>query len=500
MIKTLYSKLALILTGLLLAIGLIYVLASQSITQRYLQEANQNFNRDLARNLINERNLVTQGKIDPQALKKTFDLYMTINPSIELYLLDKEGVILAYSADPGKVKRHRVSLEPIRAFLQERPSLPILGDDPRGYDQYKSFSVTAIPSDDAPEHYLYIVLRGEKYDSFERLYQESLLIRLSGWTLAGSLLFGLVVGLLLFALLTRRLRRLARLMADFRSHHFQHYVAYGAGQNGDEIDQLGESFDQMAARMQALLNQLKAKDTLRRELVNNVSHDLRTPLACLQGYLETLQLRNPLLDSSQREEYLRTALRHSEHLGRLVGELFELAKLEAHEVRLHREPFSPAELVQDIVQKFQLPARQKHICLQACFPQEVTFIDADIGLLERVLTNLIVNALHHTPEKGRILIALRRWEDATTVSVTDTGSGIPREVLPHIFKRYYRSPHHSWDAGNHAGLGLAIANHIVVLHGSRLRVISQINKGTCFAFTLPVWKPQNQERLLTASV
>ncbi|MEZ5583953.1 MAG: ATP-binding protein [Candidatus Competibacteraceae bacterium] len=488
MLKTLYGKLALILFAVLLTIGLLHVLISQSATRRNLEEASQQFNRNLARNLVAEHNLVSRGQLDQAALKETFDMYMTINPSIEIYLLDQDGLILAYSAEPGKVKRTHVSLQPIRQFLSRDARLPLLGDDPRGLAHGKIFSVTPVPSAETPEGYLYVVLRGEEYDALARLYQDSLLLRSSAWILAGSLLFGLLTGLLLFAQLTRRLRRLNRLMADFRAGDFRTYQPYRARPDGDEIEQLGDSFDQLADRLHTLLTRLEAKDALRRKLVSNVSHDLRTPLACLHGYLQTLQLKGDRLSAQEQTQYLHTALRHSERLGHLVGELFELAKLEAREIRPHKEPFPPAELLQDIAQKYQLPVQQKHIQLLVRFPEQAPFVSADIGLLERVLENLLQNALNHTPENGRILLALSCRDGIVTLSVADTGCGIAPDALPFIFERFYRSAQDG--SHHHAGLGLAIASHIVALHDSQLRVASQLNKGTCFAFNLPVWQAQ----------
>jgi signal transduction histidine kinase len=479
----LYNKLALVLGGLLIAIGLVYIVISQSLTQHHMARAEQLFNRSLAGNLVADQHLVADGRIDQSALKETFDRYMTINPSIELYLLDLQGNIVGYSADPGAVKRNSVSLAPIEAFLQPDSRLPILGDDPRSHDQRKSFSVTALPSG-----YLYVVLRGENYDFFERLQQDSLLLRLSAWILGASLLFALVVGLLSFALLTRRLRRLARLMDDFRRSNFKTYTLYnGHTSSGDEIDQLGEHFDQMAHRMRTLLTELHNRDHLRRELISNVSHDLRTPLTSLHGYLETLKFKSAQLTPLQREDYLDAALGHSQRLSKLIEELFELAKLDARIVQPRWEPFAPAELLQDIVQKFQLQAQQRDIRLEVSFPEQVPFVEADIGLIERVLENLISNALHHTPAHGRIVVDLSHNGERTTVSVTDNGHGIAAEDLPYVFERFFRGSDQARNDGNHVGLGLAIARRIVELHRSDLKVASQPDQGTRFSFQLPVY-------------
>jgi len=486
MLNTLYGKLALALVLLFVAIGLSYGLISYALTQRYLQEAQQSFNRDLARNLVADQGLIADGQLDTKALKATFERYMAINPSIEIYWLDAEGVILAYSAEPTAVKRQRVALEPIRAFLAGAP-LPILGDDPRGHDVRKSFSVTPIPSADKPEGYLYVVLRGQMYESFERLYQDSLLTRLSLWVLAGSLAGGLLAGLGLFRLLTWRLRRLAARIDDFQHSEFKHYAPYaGRGPQSDEIEQLGAHFDQMAERLQALLDSLQERDALRRELVNHVSHDLRTPLAALHGYLETLQLKANSLSTGERHAYLDAALRHSRRLGRLVGDLFDLAKFDAHAIQPHRELFSAAELLQDIAHKYQLAAEEQNVRLEVDAPSAPAFVDADIGMIERLLDNLILNALHHTPAGGCVALQLAALHKAISVTVADTGKGIPSADLPFVFERFYRGSQQANDEGKHLGLGLAISKRIVELHGGKLSVTSELNVGTRFTIDLPV--------------
>ena len=488
-LNTLYSKLALVFAAALSVIGVLYLLLASQLMEHYQRVAEQRFNRDLARNLVQDQNLISGGKLDQVALKETFHRYMTINPSIEIYLLDAAGQILAYSADPGVVKRNRIDLKPIQHFLSQDTF--VLGDDPRSHDQRKSFSVTPLPPVEPPEqpdNYLYVVLRGEMYDSIEQLYRDSWLLRLSAWGLGLSLLCGLLAGLWGFALLTRRLKRLTlRLNAFRRSGFRQHERFSGRGFKGDEIDQLGASFDQMAQHIQSLLNELSTRDELRRELVSHVSHDLRTPLTCLHGYLETLKFKDARLSPQQRQLYLDAALGHSRRLGRLVSELFELAKLDAGAVKPQIEPFAPAELLHDVAQKFNPRARDEGITLALDCPGTAPFAAADIGLVERVLENLIGNALHHTPKGGRVELALKPEGDHVNISVSDTGKGISAQDLPYIFERFYRGSQSSHDEGQHLGLGLAIAKRIVQLHSSDLRVNSSPETGTCFRFQLPLW-------------
>ena len=218
----------------------------------------------------------------------------------------------------------------------------------------------------------------------------------------------------------------------------------------------------------------------------HVSHDLRTPLASLQGYLESLKLKDAELTGEERAEYLHIALRHSERLTRLVSELFELAKLDAKETRPQCESFALAELVQDVVQKFDLRAAQDKIRLTLVPARELPFVSADIALTERVLENLLANALNHTPGGGEVRISLEQGEGAVFTRISDTGSGIPETELPHIFAPFYRGHTSQPQGDEHAGLGLAIAKRIVELQSGEIRVESRLGAGTTFSFSLPM--------------
>jgi len=489
-IRTLYAKLALGLVVLIAAMGLVYALVSLSATRHYLAEVNQQVNRDLAFNLVADRDLVAEGRLNEPALKSMFHDYMQINPSIEIYLLDLDGRILSYSAEPGQVKRKHVSLDPIRAFLDDSARFPLLGDDPRSHERRKVFSVTPVPSAESPQGYLYVVLRGEMYDFVDEFAAGRYFARLSAWAVAATLGFGLLAGLIVFRLLTRRLQRLTAAMDTFRLSDFSEpsrYLQKPALKAPDEVDRLGVTFDQMAGRIVEQIQELKQQDALRRDLVAQVSHDLRTPLAALHGYLETLKLKEDTLTPEERASYFAIVLRQSEHLTRLVGELFELAKLEAQEESPQCEPFSLPELVQDVVQKFQLKAGEGEVTLTMELDADLPLVSADIALVERVLDNLIDNALTHTPAGGTVRVPVRRDAQQVILCVADTGKGIAATDLPRIFEPFYQARREPSGNG-HAGLGLAIARRIVELHGSELDVRSRPGEGTTFAFGLPVWK------------
>jgi two-component system, OmpR family, sensor kinase len=493
MFNTLYGKLAAVLFGLFCVIGAVAILLTLYATRLYFQEVSQKLNRTLAEHMVSDKVLMQEGRVNDAVLKDIFHQLMVINPSIELYLLDPQGAIVTFSAPPEKVKRQRIVLDPLERFLSGAEDFPILGDDPRDLTRQKVFSVFPIETlDGSLEGYLYIILGGEEFDSVTQMLEQSHILRLSVWTVGAILVLTLLAGLLCLKLLTRKLNALASAMETFRRGELvaqpdvsPHANARpSAARRGDEIDQLETAFAQMAELIRQQVRQLKETDQLRRELVANVSHDLRTPVTSLQGYLETLLLKEGALSAQERQRYLEIATAQSKRLGDLIAELFELAKLNSQEMKPRIESFSLSELAQDVVQKFRLAVEAKQLTLQATLGEDLPFVSADIGLIERVLENLIENALRYTPPGGRITVILSRLGENILTRVADTGCGISPEDLPHVFDRYYQvgRKHHKGDTG--AGLGLAITKRILELHGSVLEVQSTVNQGSTFSFHL----------------
>lgn len=478
-----YAKFSLVLVSLVAVLGALVISVVFYSTDQYQQEINQKINRDLASHIVQEKPLIRDQLVDQDALKNVFHMMMVINPSIELYLLDRHGNIRAFSADPGKIKRTQVNLEPLLTSMRDTTKFPIYGDDPRNTEGSKVFSVAAIGNATNPEGYLYIILGGQDYDSLVQMMNHSHILKLSVWTIVATVLLSIFAGLAVFSLLTGKIERLAQTMKDFKSDE---PMMISTLSNGDEIDHLTASFKTMANQITAQLEKLKKTDSLRRELIANVSHDLRTPLATLQAYIETLQLKEAQLNADERREYLNMAILHCHRLNRLVTELFELARLEADDTQINCESFSVSELIQDTVQKFQLKTQEKRIQLKACCSNNMPFVYADIGLVERVLENLIENAIRYTPDNGVIEIGASKGIRGIRIDVRDTGCGIPEEELPYIFERFYQLDKSRNSNPGSSGLGLAIVKRILDLHNSAIHVESKQAKGTSFRFELPI--------------
>jgi two-component system, OmpR family, sensor kinase len=210
MFRTLYGRLAAVLLLLFLFTGLSAIAVARFAADMYQQEVAQKLNYTLAQHIVAERLPLQGSRVDEAALKDIFKMLMVINPSIEVYLLDAEGTILAFSAPPERVKRRRVALEPIERFLRQSGRLPILGDDPRGWDSRKVFSAAPIPAQGRREGYVYVILGGQDHDSIAEGLRGSYILRVTTGAIAASTLAAIAAGLVLFSFLTRRLRALRR--------------------------------------------------------------------------------------------------------------------------------------------------------------------------------------------------------------------------------------------------------------------------------------------------
>lgn len=455
-------------------------------------ETTQRMNLTLARYVIDhqEPGLIDgQGRPDRLRMKDLALNVMKINPAVEVYLLGRQGLVLAHALEdlrgPDPVGRV-IDLGPVRHLVAspaEVLRLPLEGDDPRQPGSRNIVSAAAIVTDAETMGYLYIVLNGQNLQSVTASLANSDALRMMATALVLSTLAAAAVLWLALRKLTRPLRELTAELGAFRNEGEDARVPAPGG----EIGVLRRAVMAMQQRIAQQFKRLEDSDEQRRELVSNISHDLRTPLSTVQGYIETVLLRGDQLDASARALYLRTAMRHVEILGKRIADLFELSKLDAGRLEPKYEVFCLAELLQDVVLSYQLKAQQRGVRLQLAVGSHMKArVSADIALIERVLQNLVDNALRFTPQGGDVTLAVHVQGNALQISVTDTGRGIAREHLPHIFERYWRaSDAQDIDPGSSSGLGLAIVKRILELHGSVVMARSELQRGTCIEFGLP---------------
>lgn len=542
--KSIYAKLAITFSLLVITIGSAVVFLGYQSMRDYYQEITQELNKDIAMYMADSYQLDANDLTKSRAeLARISERSMVLNPSLEIYLVDTTGAILDHNQQAKDVVLTKIDLAPINQFLTNQRRFPLRGQDPKSDTNRKIFSAFGIKNGLRTEGYVYVILGGEVFDDIAANIRSSYVVQTSLYIALLVVVATLILGLIAFKSITSRLAQLTNAMLAFSCERpktviFNEHLLSKPINSDDEIEILKQSFTKLTAKLEEQFKHLKQADQHRRELISNVSHDLRTPLAITKGYIETLCIKNEQLDNEQRLEYLHIAKRSNEQLASLIDNLFELSKLETGQTKLKCEPFSLLELIYDTVQEFAILAAQKDIDIRVPSPTHNLLVNADIALIQRVFANLISNAIKFTPQNGIVSIDFEEMGQHIKVSIKDTGCGIAPEDLPYIFERhYYKSQLFNTEqsVGEHhqplpsdrentsrkselvgqglvkranatintsSGLGLAIVKRILEMHNSSIQVTSLVakntanetmsdsDKGSKFQFSLPVLNPK----------
>ncbi|MDE3088604.1 MAG: HAMP domain-containing protein [Chloroflexota bacterium] len=307
--------------------------------------------------------------------------------------------------------------------------------------------------------------------------QQDFLARVNLSILVAGIAAGLIalgIGFLLFRQITAPLNALAAASHEIAAGDLSARVAKTGD---DEVGQVGSAFNAMA-------ESLAKSETARRNMIADIAHELRNPLGVIQGQLEgMIDGVFPTTPEQIASVYDETLL-----VTRLVDDLRDLALADAGQLQIARQPTDLGTLIEKTVAAFVTQAAEKNIALKTEAAVSLPTVNIDAQRIEQVLRNLIGNALRHTQESGVISVqwSVNSEQSSVVVRVSDTGAGIPREDLPFVFDRFWRSDKSRSRAGGGAGLGLAIAKQLVTAHGGAIGVESEPERGATFWFTLPL--------------
>jgi signal transduction histidine kinase len=307
-------------------------------------------------------------------------------------------------------------------------------------------------------------------------------------------LTALLFGLFIVATLTSRIDKLAEAARRLAEGKLDTRLAV---EGSDEIAKLAETFNWMASSLQKLDSQKRLVDRTRRTLIAGVSHDLRTPLTTMRVMVEAIA-DGVVTDPDTVARYVRSTLSELQHLSRLIDDLFEMAKLDAGQLELQFDMSSLNDLISDVLSSMSVQATQHHIRVDGCVNPDADLVYMAPDKIQRVIYNLLDNALSYTPPDGAVTINACRDGAHIRVDVHNTGSFIDPVHAPHVFESFYRgesSRVRGDDGRRGTGLGLAIARGFVEAHRGKIWVDSAPERGTTFSFTLPALPPDSVRNL-----
>ena len=309
---SLSQRLTLVFTAIMLICAVAVSAVQVRSSKQYGDAMVQRLSLELASKIVKSESLIdASGQVNRQTLKGLFNHLMTLNPSVELYLVSPSGEILADAAPPGHIQRQKISVQPIQDFLNS-DALPVYGNDPRS-SQQKVFSAAPVLYNGELHGYLYIILQGEDLNMLANTAWQKTLWNTVAWTLILVLFAGGIAGFLVWRWVTNPVKRLTGQVVKLEQDSIS-VIKQLAQKNpepapANEIALLNNAFIELAQKIAQQWDLLADSDRQRREFIANISHDLRTPLTSLLGYLEMLSLKADTMTPEENRHYLSIALR-----------------------------------------------------------------------------------------------------------------------------------------------------------------------------------------------
>ncbi|EGR2355722.1 HAMP domain-containing histidine kinase [Vibrio alginolyticus] len=401
----------------------------------------QSLHKELASHMRDDNPLMIGTDYNPKALKSIFHTLMLIGPDFEIYFLDSQGNITTHAAPEGAEIMGKVDLNPIKQFLNDQP-FPILGEDPRNRGEHKVFSVAAIEELGSTVGYLYVVIGSTRHDAIANAQVDTPYIALAGLVLVSILGFALGAYVLVKRSLLSPIERVTKQLQQQAEHDFRLQPDFT--HQVPELVPIANSYQMMAKHIQQQFLQLEYQSSHRRQSLLQLSHDLKTPLSSVLGYLETWRLQHP-----ESDPLIDVAFRNCEKLSTQLHSLLDAARKEAPMPNYEYRPVDLGVLMAECAETMQSQFSRKEVVLKVDIDSEIQTV-GDKGLLERLVLNLLENALRHSPIGSEVHCQAHLSEDKSRIHFT---------FVNHIEEEA---------EGGSLGIGTKIVQSILMLHHSYL--------------------------------
>ncbi len=389
-------------------------------------------------------------------------------------IIDSKGEVLADSQkDSDLMESHSDRLEVIRA-VQSGSGQSIRFSDTLGYNM--KYVALSVKDDDNLIGIIRLAMPLAEIESQIRVIYR---VVLAGGGVAA--LFALVIGYFISKSIASPISQMQEIAGHLSRGDFSRRVDI---KSKDELGALARSLNKMADELQLKIDNLKAADKVRTDFVANVSHELKTPLTSIKGFVETLE-DGALDDKENAKKFISIIKKHTEGLNNIVNDLLSLSELELGKDRVAKSKFNLKDLIDEVVLGFGHAFSVKKQKVDLEFKDDDFVIEADRMKIEQVLVNVIDNAIKYTKEEGEILVSLYKKGDSFIITIKDNGIGIPKEHLSRIFERFYRVDKGRSRQFGGTGLGLSIVKHIVLLHSGTINIQSEPDLGTQVQISLP---------------
>jgi signal transduction histidine kinase len=481
----LFSRVLLMVFTLITVLCLTFVFISYLSVVHFYQASTQLLNKDVAAHIAKFTSPFDHGELNKQKADSVFYQAMVVSPSVEVYFLDTTGRVIYFHGARNDVREQVISMESIREYLNHKGQIYIKGPDPRDPSDPKIFSAATVQSSSGIIGYIYVILGSTEYRSVTNLIFKSHAAGLLLEIFLFILLATIVMTLLYLNRLERNFRKLIVVLRKFESGDLS---ARFQEKDKNELTPVTQAFNKMSGMLVDHIEKLKRAELERKDFTTNISHDLRTPLAIARGYAETLSLSldKDRTGHSKNSDYAKLIISNIQTVEHMVQQLLDLSKMESAGMIIQKQPFVFSEIVLEFIHSLSLTVQGKKTEIKCVDCENAAWIYADIHMMERVVQNLLTNALKFTPENGQISIQLKNEQNDLVFEISNQGNPMPDSLLAWLNEN---KPDASATRPHSHGLGLVIVKTILQLHSFQMEAAFTAGVGNRISFRMPVTNP-----------
>lgn len=482
-----FRRMVILVFSVITVLGILFIVITYLATTNYHQASTQLLNKDVAAHIAEFTSPFDKDGINKQKADSVFHDAMVLSPSAEVYFLDTAGKVIAFHAPQAEIRLWTIPLANINKYIATQGQEYMKAPDPKDPSHPKIFSAAEVYGKTKKLGYTYVILDSKSSENIMGTLLDSHISSLAIKVFIAIIVLSLIISIFYLMRIRKSFNRLIDVLQRFEGGD---YTARFQVDEKDDLAPVTHAFNNMADLLAQNINNLTKSEWERKDFIAIISHDLRTPLAIARGYAETILIteNEKKTREEQRREYMQLILQKIHQVETMVKQLFELSKIEAAEFKPRKEPFVLAEIVQEIINTFQLRAAEKNISLRCTQCQYHVWVAADVGMMERVVQNLVDNAIKNTPEGGTIQVSIVLDNQNLIFSVANTGSPLPEDLLQWI-NSFKENRGLLGKRPAKLGLGLLIVQKILLLHDSSLEAYIQEGSRNIFNFLMPVCDP-----------
>jgi signal transduction histidine kinase len=481
----LFTRIGIFIFIVITLLSLLFIAITYLTTREFYQQSTQLTDKDVAAHIAKFASPFEEKGINKTIADSVFYNAMVLNPNIEVYFLDTLGNIIYYHAPDSTIKLQNIPLVNVRKFIQSKGEDYLKGPDPKNPSLQKVFSSAEVFAGNNKLGYIYVILGSNANTTASNMLLGSRATSLAVTVFCVIIILSVVISLLYIRRLQHNYKKIIEVLNEFMRGNLN---ARFNRQEKDEFAPITDSFNRMATLLSYNIDKLKQTEQERKNFIATISHDLRTPLAVAKGYTETAltKMNKGEIDQPEIDTFMQLVHKKLQQIERMVQDLFELSRMESVHFTPNKEPFIFSEILKEIYAVAERSAALKNIYISCDGCEDLSWINADIRMMERVVQNLFDNALKYTPSGGNISVSLQHTADILTASFINSGHSLSDELLNWI-NTTANDPAAIKPANT--GLGLLIVKRILALHDYSFHVRSENDNIVAFTIQMKTTNP-----------